>query len=184
MDAERSERKPAGAGIPSSANEIRRINAEESQAKTISFDEMWTYLGVRRGKKRRSVWIWTAVVEERDGRRWSDFEVGRRDAATFLRLLRRLPKAAKYRSDRYEAYSVLPLILHVKGKGSEVNRNEGLHSKLRVRLNRLVRRTHGYSKRLYMLVGSLAMVWSGTVYINASAFNEYRRFGIRRRASA
>ena len=26
-----------------------------------------------------------------------------------------------------------------------MNRNEGLHSKLRVRLNRLVRRTHGYS---------------------------------------
>ena len=28
-------------------------------------------------------------------------------------------------SDRYEAYSVPPLILHVRGKGSEVNRNEG-----------------------------------------------------------
>ena len=117
---------------------------------------MWTYLGVRRGKKRRSAWIWTAVVEEWDDSRWSDFKVGRRDMATFLR---RLPKAAKYRSDRCEAYSVLPLIRHIKGKGSEVNRNEGLHSKLRVRLNRLVRRTHGYSKRLYMLVGSLAMVW-------------------------
>ena len=159
MDAERSERKPAGAGLPSSSKEMRGINADEPQAKTISFDEMWTYLGVRRGKKRQSVWIWTAVVEERDGSRWSDFEVGRRDMATFLRLLRRLPKAEKYRSDRYEAYSVLPLILHIKGKGSEVNRNEGLHSKLRVKLNRLVRRTHGYSKRLYMLVGSLAMVW-------------------------
>ena len=29
--------------------------------------------------------------------------------------------------------------------------------KLRVKLNRLVRRTRGYSKRLYMLVGPLAM---------------------------
>ena len=38
-----------------------------------------------------------------------------------------------------------------------MNRNEGLHSKLRVKLNRLVRRTRDYSKRLYMLVGSLAM---------------------------
>ena len=45
----------------------------------------------------------------------------------------------------------------MKGKGSEVNRNEGLRSKLRVKLNRLVRRTHGYGKRLYMLAGSLAM---------------------------
>ena len=104
---------------------MRGINSDTTEVKTISFDEMWTYLGVRRGKKRRSAWIWTAVVEERDGSRWSDFKVGRRDMATFLRLLRRLPKAAKYRSDRYEAYSVPPLILHVKGKGSEVNRNEG-----------------------------------------------------------
>ena len=80
-----------------------------------------------------------------------------RDAETFLRLLRRLPEAAKYRSDHCEVYSRLPPASHVKGKGSEVNRNEGLHAKLRVRLNRLVRRTHGYGKRLYMLVGSLAM---------------------------
>ena len=47
--------------------------------------------------------------------RQPDFEVGRRDMATFLRLL---PKAEKYRSDRYEACSVPPLILHVKGKGA------------------------------------------------------------------
>ena len=40
-----------------------------------------------------------------------------------------------------------------------MNRNEGLHSKLRVKLNRLVRRTHGYGKRLYMLTGSPAMAW-------------------------
>ena len=127
--------------------------------KTVSFDEMWTYLGVRRGENRRSAWIWTAAVEEWDGSRWADFEVGYRNAETFLRLFRRLPDAAKYRSDHCEAYSHPPPARHVKGKGSEVNRNEGLQSKLRVRLNRLVRRTHGYGKRLYMLVGSLAMVW-------------------------
>ena len=138
---------------------MRGIDADKPEVKTVSFDEMWTYVGVRRGENRRSVWIWTAVVEEWDGSRWADFEVGRRDAETFLRLLRRLPKAAKYRSDRYSAYSVLHPVSHVKGKGSEVNRNEGLHAKLRVKLNRLVRRTHGYSKRLYMLIGSLAMVW-------------------------
>ena len=39
-------------------------------AKLISFDKMWTYLGARRGDKRRECWIWTAVVEEWDGRRW------------------------------------------------------------------------------------------------------------------
>ena len=74
------ERKPAGSDIPAYAREMRGINADAPQVKTISFDEMWTYLGVRRGKKRQSVWIWTAVVEEWDGSRRSDFEVGYRDA--------------------------------------------------------------------------------------------------------
>ncbi len=35
----------------------------QSCARVISFDEMWTYVGARRRDKRRSVWIWTAVVE-------------------------------------------------------------------------------------------------------------------------
>ena len=30
-------------------------------AKVIFFDEMWTYVKVRHGDKRNSVWIWTAV---------------------------------------------------------------------------------------------------------------------------
>ena len=47
----------------------------------------------------------------------------------------------------------------MEGKGSDVNRNEGLHSVLRGKLNRLVRRTKGYSKSVEMLSGSLAMVW-------------------------
>ena len=41
----------------------------------------------------------TAAEEEWDGSRWADLEVGYRDAETFLRLFRRLPEAAKYRSD-------------------------------------------------------------------------------------
>ena len=36
------------------------------------------------------------------------FKVGYRDAETFMRLLHRLPKAAKYRSGHCEAYSVPP----------------------------------------------------------------------------
>ena len=43
-------------------------------------------MGARRKGKRREVWIWTAVVEERDGSRWVDFEVGDRSEETFLRL--------------------------------------------------------------------------------------------------
>ena len=63
--------------------------------RVISFDEMWTYVGVRRGKKRRGAWVWTAVVEEADGWRWVDFEVGDRSEATFLKLYDRLPEAQR-----------------------------------------------------------------------------------------
>ena len=65
---------------------MRGTDADKPGVKTVSFDEMWTYVGVRRGENRRSAWIWTAVVEEWDGSRRADFEVGRRDAETFLRL--------------------------------------------------------------------------------------------------
>ena len=135
------------------------MDTHRGRAKVISFDEMWTYVGVRKGERRRSVWIWTAVVEENDGERWADFEVGSRGSETFMRLYARLPRAEKYRSDAYEAYGLLDPDSHVVGKGSEVNRNEGLHSVLRGKLNRLVRSTKGYSKSVEMLVGSLAMVW-------------------------
>ena len=47
--------------------------------KVISFDEIWTYVGVRRGTARDSLRIWTAVVEDALGNRRQDFnEAGRR----------------------------------------------------------------------------------------------------------
>ena len=70
-------------------------------ASTIALDEMWTYLGARKAEKRNALWVWTAVVEERDGSRWMDFEVGGRDEATFLRLLERLPDAERCETDAY-----------------------------------------------------------------------------------
>ena len=131
-------------------------------ARVISFDEMWSYVGARRrGKrrgKRREVWIWTAVVEEADGQRWVDFEVGDRSETTFLRLYGRLPEAERYRSDHYRVYQWLPANRHRMGKGSEVNRNEGTHSRLRDRLRRLQRKTKGYSKSVAMLRDSIALV--------------------------
>ena len=69
---------------------------------------MWTYVKVRRGGKRKSVWIWTAVVEQEDGRRWMDYEMGMRDEATFLRIYERVVEAGKYRSDAYKVYKWLP----------------------------------------------------------------------------
>ena len=114
----------------------------------ISFDEIWTpyqvrgrlYVGVRRKDKGRcEAWIWTAVIEEPDGRRWVDFAVGDRSGETLLRLYARLPEAELYRSCDYTVYDWLPTNRHMVGqepapglnRGSAVNRNEGLHSRLR-----------------------------------------------------
>ncbi len=143
-----------------------RRGMRQGAARVISFDEMWTpvqaggwlYVGARRRGKRRDCWVWTAVVEEEDGRRWIDFEVGDRTEATFLRLYERLPEAKQYRTDAYRVYGWLPQDRHVVGKGGAVNWNEGLHSRLRGKLNRLIRRTKGYSKSVNMLRDSIALV--------------------------
>ena len=108
--------------------DMERKRRVDGEVKVISFDEIWTYVKSRRRGKRRSCWIWTAVMEEVDGGRWRDYEVGRCDEATFLRLYERLPDTQRYRSDDYEVYRWLPSDRYKVGKGSEVNRNEGLHS--------------------------------------------------------
>jgi insertion element IS1 protein InsB len=87
-----------------------------------------------------------------------DFEVGDRSEETFLRLYGRLPEAGLYRSDAYQGYDWLPADRHEVGKGGAVNRNEGLHSRLRDRINRLHRKTKGYSKSVAMLSDSIALV--------------------------
>ena len=126
-------------------------------AAVIAFNEMWTYRQARRGGKREDVWVWTAVVEEGDGSRWADFEVGDRSEATFLRLYERLPKARLYRTDAYRVYGWLLADRHQAGKGGAVNWNEGLHSWCRGKLNRLHRRTKGYTKSMALLGCSLAI---------------------------
>ena len=64
----------------------------------------------------------------------------------------------RYETDAYPVYEWLPRDRHVIGKGGAVNWNEGLHSKLRSKLNRLVRRTKGYTKSVEMLKHLLAIV--------------------------
>ena len=44
------------------------------------------------------------------------------------------------------------------GKGKLANRNEGLHSEYRGRLKRLARATTGYTKQVWALRGSLALL--------------------------
>ena len=87
-------------------------------AATVACDEMWTYRGVRRGERRESWWIWTAVVAEKDGRRGVDLAVGDRSENTFLRLYDRLPEAAVYCSDRYAVYRWFPQDRHCIGNAA------------------------------------------------------------------
>ena len=124
---------------------MRGINSDKPQMKTVSYDEMWTRVGARLGENRQSVRIWTASVEGWNDIRRSDFEVGYRDAETFLRL----PKAAKYRSRPLLGVQLPAVGSPRKGEGGDMNRNEGLRSKLKVKLNRLVRRTHGCSATVH-----------------------------------
>ena len=131
---------------------------------------MWTYQQARHGDKRQDLWIWTAVIQEPDGRRWVDCEVGDRSAAPLQRLYAWLPAAKLYRSDAYGVYGrcLLPDI-HVIEKGGAVNWNEGLHSWLRSQLNRLARDTKGYTKSAPRLVYARAlMVEDWTAQFNIS----------------
>jgi len=136
----------------------RRNASLKRPAHAVSLDEMWTYLKARKGHRRNSQWVWTAVTQWSDGSRSVDFEVGDRTEATFLRLCDHLPIAQEYHSDAYEVYRWLPSDQHHVGKGGKVNRNEGVHSILRDRLYRLSRATKGYTKSLPMLTASVAMI--------------------------
>ena len=141
------------------AHEARRRTERRRQpARIIALDEMWSYVGARRKGKRREAWVWTAVIEEEDGTRWVDFELGDRGEETFLKLYERLPEAGLYRSDAYQVYEWLPNNRHRVGKGGAVNWNEGLHSRFRDKLRRLQRKTKGYSKSVAMLRDSIALV--------------------------
>ncbi|MEO2083668.1 MAG: helix-turn-helix domain-containing protein [Desulfurobacteriaceae bacterium] len=53
---------------------------------SFSFDEMWTYVGARRGEKRNSKYIWTAVIGDGKEEIFT-FEVGERDEGTFLKVV-------------------------------------------------------------------------------------------------
>ena len=155
----------------SAVNWLRERSAQRTEgaawrepAAVMAGTEMWTYRGVRRGEKRESWGIGTAAVEETAGRRGVDFEVGDRSANTFERLYARLPETQQYCRDiifiiiraAYAAW--FPPDCPQAGIGGPVNWNEGLHSFLRSQLNRLVRRTKGYTKSIAMLVYSVALV--------------------------
>ena len=62
-----------------------------------------------------------------------------------------VPEAKLYRTDAYRVYDWLPADRHQVGKGGAVNWDEGLHSRCRGKMNRLHRRTKGYTKGVAML---------------------------------
>ncbi len=54
----------------------------------------------------------------------------------------------------------MPVNKHIVGKGGVLNWDEGLDSMLRVKLNRLARRTKSCAKSVDMLVNLLALVFA------------------------
>ena len=125
----------------------------QQPAAVVACAEMWTYQQAKHGDKRQDMWIWTAVMQETDGRRLMDFEVSDRSENTFERRYARFLAAQQYCSDRYALYAGrFPHTAIRSGKGGPLNRNEGLHSVLRSQLHRLMRRTKGHTKSIEALV--------------------------------
>ncbi len=85
--------------LPREGKRLKKINDDKLHelkkekglegVESISFDEMWTYAKVRRGKKRNSKWIWTAVIEYGEIRLIT-YEVGNRDEETFLKVMEKI----------------------------------------------------------------------------------------------
>ena len=75
-----------------------------------------------------------------------DIAVGDRSEATFPKLDARLPEARRYVNDAYRVHEWLPRNRNVVGRGLEANRNEGLQSVLRDKLNSLHRSTKKLSQ--------------------------------------
>ncbi len=136
-------------------------------APTIALDEMWTCLGARREEKRNDLWVWTAVVEERDGSRWIDFEVGGRDEATFLRLLERLPDAAlRDRRIRSVRGAAGQQACGWEVRGGELERRVAFDAAREV--ESVSSSDKGCAKSVDMLVSLLALVFCAKLKLNTT----------------
>ena len=83
-------------------------------------------------------------------------------------------------ADVCRVYEWLPRDRRIVGMGGAANRNEGLHSKLRSKLNRLARRPKGYIKSVDMLKDPLAIALEDclnqSLKIHYAAGCEYRPY--------
>ena len=120
-----------------------------------------------------------------DDSRWADFEIGDRSEQTLLRLYERLPETALYCTDGYPVYGWLPADRHRVGKVGAMNWNERPHSCRRGKLNRLHRRTKGYTKSVEVLACSLGLLlvdWPSKSYSSLCYVKNARpNCGLRRR---
>ena len=125
--------------------------AQRKQWEALKLDEMWRFVGRRRGK----VWSWLAV--ERGSRRVMAWVLGQRNAATARRLWaalsRRYCRHCWYFTDLFPAYAqALPAGPHrpcLKAEG-QTNIVEALNCPLRQRCGVLVRKSCFFSKSLVM----------------------------------
>jgi insertion element IS1 protein InsB len=126
---------------------------------TPQIKDLWTYEKARRKGKRRSKWIWTAAIEiEGEGIKYI-YEVGDRGEETLMRLMEKLPDSEEYETDGYVVYENIDRRKHKVKKYGRVNRNEGLHSRLRDKLGSLRRKGKGYSKSERSLEIYLALIF-------------------------
>jgi insertion element IS1 protein InsB len=123
------------------------------KAVVVEVDEMWHYLGHKANK----LWIWTAF--DRDSGRLIDWECGKRDQATFERLLSRLKRwhVRLFCTDDYIVYeNRLAVGQHDSGKDRTVA-VERMHGRLRHWLARFRRRTCVVSRSKPMIDRSIAL---------------------------
>ena len=112
----------------------------------VEMDEFWSYVG---NKKQRR-WTWYAI--ERGRGQIVAWQNGKRDNATFAKLLEKLNKfpIKSYSTDDWESYSsLLPAEKHYIGKANTW-KIERKNLNFRTHLKRLCRRTICFSKSLEM----------------------------------
>ena len=98
-------------------------------------------------------------MEEPDGRRWADFEVGDRSENTFQQLYARLPEAELYRSDAYAVYqSWLPPGPPCGGQRGRGELERGVAFVVAEQAEPAGAAAKGYTKSVAMLVYSVALL--------------------------
>jgi len=129
--------------------------------KTISFDELWTFVNHRKGKKRNSKWVWSAVCQVGVNIKKEFFILGDRSENTLRKFVEKLPKCLKSFSDDFKAYQSFfeDDENHTVGKNGFTNQNENLNTRMRHYLARLKRQSLSYSKSEEMLELSLAILF-------------------------